>query len=116
MAAARRAILARDFAALAHVAEASCLKMHAAALTTDPPLVYWNGATLECLHAIRALRDEGVPVFFTIDAGPQVKAVCLPAVRRTVEQRLREVAGVTDLIVTGLGPGIEPRDEPVGTV
>src|SRR5690606_38243508 len=38
---ARRAIAARDFEALAAVSEHSCLKMHAAALATDPQLVYW---------------------------------------------------------------------------
>jgi len=80
-ASARAAIRARDFAALADVAEHNCLKMHAAALAALPPLVYWNGATVECLHAVRRLRAAGVPVFFTIDAGPQLKAVCAPGAR-----------------------------------
>ena len=32
---------------------------------------------------VRRLRAGGVPVFFTIDAGPQVKAVCAPGARAT---------------------------------
>jgi diphosphomevalonate decarboxylase len=75
LAAARHAIAARDFAALAELAEHSCLKMHAAAMAARPPLLYWNGATVDCLHVIRQLRTAGVAVFFTVDAGPQVKAV-----------------------------------------
>jgi diphosphomevalonate decarboxylase len=114
MAAAREAIVRRDFSALAPVAERSCLKMHAAAMTTEPPLIYWNGATVDCLHCVRELREDGVPVFFTIDAGPQVKAVCLPAAVAQVRARLRALPGVTDLLVTGLGPGLERLAEPSG--
>ena len=113
MAAARQAVLGRDFEALADVSERSCLKMHAAAMTTNPPLLYWNGATVDCIHAIRELRAEGVPVFFTIDAGPQVKAVCLPEASTTVERRLRDISGVADLLKTGLGPGVERLSVPV---
>jgi diphosphomevalonate decarboxylase len=107
LATARAAIAARDFAALADVAEHNCLKMHAAAMATQPPLVYWNGATVECLHAVRRLRANGTPVFFTIDAGPQVKAVCAPGARVEVEAALRAVPGVLDVLTSRLGPGAE---------
>lgn len=107
LAAARAAIAARDFAALADVAEHNCLKMHAAALAARPALVYWNGATVECLHAVRRLRASGVPVFFTIDAGPQVKAVCAPGAREAVERALRSVPGVLEILPSALGPGAE---------
>jgi diphosphomevalonate decarboxylase len=107
LAAAKAAIRARDFAALAELAEHNCLKMHAAALAARPPLVYWNGATVECLHAVRKLRAGGVPVFFTIDAGPQLKAVCAPGVRAAVESALRDVPGVLELLTSALGPGAE---------
>jgi diphosphomevalonate decarboxylase len=103
----RAAIRARDFASLADLAEHNCLKMHAAALAARPPLVYWNGATVECLHTVRRLRARGYPVFFTIDAGPQLKAVCEPAARAAVEDALRGVPGVLELLKSALGPGAE---------
>jgi diphosphomevalonate decarboxylase len=103
----RDAIRARDFGALAEIAEHNCLKMHAAAMSAQPPLVYWNGATVECLHAIRRLRAGGVPVFFTIDAGPQVKAVCAPGARPKVEAALRGLHGVLELLTSRLGAGAE---------
>jgi diphosphomevalonate decarboxylase len=109
LAVARAAIRSRDFAALADVAEHNCLKMHAAALAAVPPLVYWNGATVECLHAVRRLRAAGVPVLFTIDAGPQLKAVCAPGARAQVERTLRAVPGVLELLTSALGPGAELR-------
>jgi diphosphomevalonate decarboxylase len=107
LATARTAIEQRDFSALARVAESSCMKMHAAAMATTPPLLYWNGTTVECIHAIMSLRNSGVPVFFTIDAGPQIKAVCEPSAADTVRRHLAGIAGVIETLRTGLGPGVE---------
>lgn len=103
--AARAAVQARDFARLADIGEASCLAMHAVMLATRPGLVYWNAATVECIHAVRALRRQGLGVFFTIDAGPQLKAVCLPEHAAAVTDTLREVRGVEETLVSGLGTG-----------
>lgn len=100
-----QAIGARDFGRLAEVAEQSCLKMHGLMLSTRPALVYWNAATLACLHRIRALRAGGESVFFTVDAGPQVKAVCLPESRAAVAEALGAIDGVKQVITTGLGTG-----------
>jgi diphosphomevalonate decarboxylase len=109
LAAARSAIARRDFEALAEVSEHNCLKMHAAAMAARPPLVYWNGATVDCLNAVRRLRAGGVPVFFTIDAGPQLKAICLAEARPRVEAVLREIPGVLDVLRSSLGRGAELR-------
>lgn len=103
---ARAAIEARDFDALARISEYSCLKMHALALAAQPGLLYWNGATVECMHRVRALRQQGVPVFFTVDAGPQLKAVCAPSAIEQVKAALRDVAGVLEVLDTGLGKGV----------
>lgn len=107
----RRCVEARDFPALAELAEASCLKMHAVMLATRPPLIYWSPATLACLQVVQALRRDGVPVFFTIDAGPQLKAVCEPAAAATVREALAAVPGVVRLIDSGLGPGARCIDD-----
>ena len=76
--AARAAVAARDFARLADIAESNCLAMHAVMLSARPSLLYWTGATVDCIACVSTLRAAGEPVFFTIDAGPQVKAVCEP--------------------------------------
>ena len=106
LASARHAIEQQDFAELAAVSEHSCMKMHAVMLASRPPLVYWNGATVECLNVVRALREhDGMPVFFTIDAGPQLKAVCLPSAAPRVAAALGAVPGVESVLTSALGPG-----------
>lgn len=109
-AAMKQAVCARDFTALADLAEASCLKMHALMLSSRPPLLYWKGATMECLHTVRELRAEGCRVFATVDAGPQVKAICEPQDAERVEAALRRVGGVAKTLQVGLGRGAAPAE------
>jgi len=102
---ARSAVQRRDFEALADVSESSCLKMHAVMFSARPGLVYWNGTTVEGIRRVRELRASGVPVFFTVDAGPQLKAVCLPEAYERVERELAAIPGVTGMIASGVGDG-----------
>lgn len=111
LAAAREAIAQRDFAALAEVSEYSCLKMHASALAARPGVLYWNAATTAGIHLIRELRQQGLAVFFTIDAGPQLKAVCEPAARPAVMAALEQMPGVSRVIHSALGPGVHALPE-----
>lgn len=95
----------RDFASLAELSEHNCLKMHSVMMTTRPALLYWSPTTLACMHRVVELRAAGTPVFFTVDAGPQVKAVCSTAVVGVVAAALAEVPGVVRTIAGPLGYG-----------
>ena len=112
LAAGLQAVRARDFLALAEIAEHNCLKMHGVMLTTLPPLLYWTPGTLACLQEVQALRRAGVPVFFTVDAGPQVKVVCLPPVAERVAEALGKLPGVVRLLRSPLGEGARLRVRP----
>jgi diphosphomevalonate decarboxylase len=103
LAAGLAAVRARDFGVLADLAEHSCLKMHAVMLTTRPPLIYWSPATLAAIHTVRSLRAAGLPVFFTIDAGPQLKAVCPPDATAAVSAALAATPGVVEVLRSPLG-------------
>jgi diphosphomevalonate decarboxylase len=72
----REALLAADFGVVGELAEASALAMHASAIAAG--VVYWTGATLDVLGAVRTLRAAGTPAFATIDAGPHVKVLVRP--------------------------------------
>jgi len=102
---ARNAVAARDFAALASIAEHNCLKMHSVMWGSRPPVIFWNSATLACMQTVRELQSSGIDVFFTIDAGPQLKAVCEAADEATVRDALAATDGVEEILVSGLGDG-----------
>ncbi len=103
LAAALECVRQKDFHQLAALSEHSCLKMHALAMSSRPPLLYWNAATVAAMHTVSELRASGTPVFFTIDAGPQLKAVCLPEAAADVKAALAACEGVLDLLECRLG-------------
>lgn len=109
----RDAVLARDLEAVGELAEHSCLALHSLMLTTRPALIYWNAATVAGIHVVRRLRASGTFVYFTIDAGPQLKAFCLPADAAAVAEELAAVPGVQETIVSGLGGPARVTSPPV---
>ncbi|RME57195.1 MAG: diphosphomevalonate decarboxylase [Caldilineae bacterium] len=104
----REALAARDLAALGPILELDALAMHSVMMTSTPSLLYWQPATLEILLAVRRWREEeGVPVYFTIDAGPNVHLICEAATEPTVRARLAALANVQQVLVSRPGPAPE---------
>lgn len=100
----RAAIVSHDLELVGELTEHSCLALHSLMFTTRPALIYWNAATMAAIHTVRELRAGGVPVYFTIDAGPQVKALCRPEDAAAVAHALSNLPGVHEARITGLGP------------
>lgn len=114
--AAKSALQTKDIGALGVVAERSCLRMHASALAADPGVVYWQGATVDVFQTVRRWRiQEGLGVFFTIDAGPNVKVFCEPQDADKIAARLKALPGVEDVIACEPGTAaslISPSEMP----
>jgi diphosphomevalonate decarboxylase len=103
---ARAAIAARDLGRLGPVVERSALRMHGTAMAAEPAIVYWLPATLAAMRAVQEAREAGGPVgYFTMDAGPHVKVLCLAADAPALEARLRATPGVERTILARPGPG-----------
>lgn len=103
LARARRAVLERDLATLGPLMEEEAICLHVIALTSRPPIFYWTPATLELMLAVQAWRTEGLPVYFTLDAGPNVHLICEAANAAAVEARVRAMASVSDVLVNAPG-------------
>lgn len=110
----RNALKEKDFQKVAEISEFSCLKMHALAIAANPGLIYWNGTTVNLIHRVRVLRNEGIPVFFTIDAGPQLKAICPSEYTANVESVLSAEKGIKRIIKSRLGGNAKILEESNG--
>ncbi|HNO83575.1 MAG TPA: diphosphomevalonate decarboxylase, partial [Anaerolineales bacterium] len=99
----RNAILQRDFEAFANIIEHDSDMMHSVMMTSNPPLMYWQAATVEIFHQVREWRASGLPVGYTVDAGANVHVLCLGDSAIEVEKRLREIPGVSNVLVAGVG-------------
>jgi diphosphomevalonate decarboxylase len=99
----RRAILERDFPTFASIVELDSDMMHAVMMTSTPQLHYWKPASLEVMDRVRGWRAEGIPVCYTVDAGPNIHVICPGAEVQNVEKRLREIRGVDHVLVARVG-------------
>ncbi len=107
----RSALENKDFQKVAEISEFSCLKMHALALASNPGLIYWNGITVDLMHFTRELRQKGIPAFFTIDAGPQVKIITESKYTKQIQEELKSFSKISRIITTGLGQGVRLINE-----
>jgi diphosphomevalonate decarboxylase len=99
----REAILKRDFGVFADIIELDSDMMHAVMMTSNPPLMYWQAATLEIFHAVRQWRADGLPCAYTVDAGANVHVICPREQAGAVEENLRNLPGVRDVLVAQAG-------------
>ncbi|MEF8842458.1 MAG: phosphomevalonate decarboxylase MvaD [Haloarculaceae archaeon] len=87
----RDALQGADFDRAFETAEHDSLSLAATTMTGPAGWVYWKPETLEVFQAVRDLREEGVPVYFSVDTGASVY------VNTTSEHVERVESAVADL-------------------
>ena len=73
----RDAIAAQDFALLGATAEQNALSMHATMIASWPPLLYWQPDSVAAMQRVWQLREQGLKLYLTMDAGPNLKLLFL---------------------------------------
>ncbi len=68
---------ANDFQAVGELTEANALHMHQTTSTANPPFSYLTDASYQAMDEVKSLRASGEQCYFTMDAGPNVKVLCL---------------------------------------
>ena len=66
-----------DFKKVGELTEKNALAMHATTKTATPSFSYLTDASYEAMDFVRQLREQGESCYFTMDAGPNVKVLCL---------------------------------------
>lgn len=83
------AIRSRDVGRICALAERDTLMLHGITMTGAGEMVLWRPETLRVILAVRKMREEDVPAFFSIDTGATVYVNTLPEheaeVRRAIE-------------------------------
>ncbi len=69
------AIQNQDLELLGQTAENNALSMHATMLAAKPAICYSTSQTLGTMHAVWSLRKKGLLVYFTQDAGSNLKLI-----------------------------------------
>lgn len=69
----RQAIQSQDFEHFGRIAEQNALAMHATMLASSPSIDYRLPASWTVIQQVYQLRRDGIAVYFTQDAGPNIK-------------------------------------------
>lgn len=91
LAALKRAIHSKDFLLLGETAESNALTMHATMLSAWPPVFYALPETITLMKKIWALRQQGLMLYFTQDAGPNLKLLFLEKDINVVQREFPQV-------------------------
>lgn len=92
------AILRKDFDTFGATLEEETVDLHVMAMTSRPPIFYWNAGTMEVMHKVMELRVRGIKCFFTIDAGPNVHVICLGKDENRIKKELGRIKEVLFII------------------
>lgn len=89
----------KDFTAFGELIEAEALELHAIMLTSIPSLIYWLPGTLRVMHAVKRWRQEGFPVYFTVNTGQDIHLICQKKDVEKVVEKAEEVSDVQKTII-----------------
>jgi diphosphomevalonate decarboxylase len=74
-------------------------------MTSQPPLIYWAPASITVMQAVSAWRKDGLPVFYTLDAGPNVHVLCPASAAGQVETMLSALPEIIQVLTAHPGEG-----------
>lgn len=101
----REALRGRELERLGPVIEEEAIELHLIAMSSRPPIFYWNQGTLAVLETARVMRHEGIAVWATMDAGANVHLICEAEAEPAVAERVADLPEVEFVIRDGVGNG-----------
>lgn len=87
----RTAVAAQDFPMFGKTAENNALAMHATMMAAWPPLCYWKPQSVSLMQKVWAAREQGMELYFTMDAGPNLKLLFLKENQAAVKKLFPKV-------------------------
>ncbi len=99
----RNAIKNCDFQAMADMIELDSNMMHAVMMTSSPPLMYWEGTSITIMKSVQTWRSSGLPVCYTMDAGPNVHVITTKEYSQNIYQKLCSIPGIKQVYKAGVG-------------
>lgn len=105
-----------DFNHLAELAENEALTLHALIMSSTGGMILMEPSTVQIIKQIRAARQRGLAVFFTLDAGPNVHLLypeaAVSGVKKFIRSELTSLCenGLVIYDYCGSGP-VRPKSE-----
>lgn len=89
----------KNFTEFGELIESEALELHAMFMTSNPPLLYLLPESLELIKYIWSLRNEGCPVYFTINTGQNIHIIVEKKNLEYLKEKLKQLSSVKNLII-----------------
>ena len=96
-----------DFSKVGELTEENALRMHETTKNANPPFTYLTEKSFEAMEYVKKLRKQGERCYFTMDAGPNVKVLCL----EEDFERLKDILGKKYKIIASKCKVISDNDD-----
>jgi len=96
----KSALKEKNFSIFGQIIEAETINFHAIALTSQPSIMYWNANTITVMQKVKELRESGLEVYFTIDAGPNLHLIVEQTNIERLKQELEKLKDIKQIIVS----------------
>lgn len=95
----KEALLKKQFKRFGQLLEEEAISLHMVAMTSKPPIFYWNKGTIEIINKLDEWRAGGLWAYFTMDAGPNVHVICQQRDEKEINKRLKNLPEVVFTII-----------------
>lgn len=106
----KEAIKNRDFKIMGEIAEHNAMKMHATMLSSNPPIMYFKPDSIRAIEKIKQFRKDGFDVYYTMDAGPNVKILCRESQIESIVDELKKYFDSNQIIISKVGNDASVRE------
>ena len=95
----KKTLETKNFTEFGEIIEGEALELHAIMLTSTPPLIYWQPATLMIMKLVGKWRNEDLEVYFTINTGQDIHLIIEKKNLLKLEKKLKKIQEVRKIII-----------------
>lgn len=100
-------IAKNDFKKMGELMESNTLLMHETTKYANPSFTYLNEDTYQAIAYIKSLQENNINVYFTMDAGPNVKLLCESKDAQKIKEYLLKQYEEKQIVVSKAATGFE---------
>jgi diphosphomevalonate decarboxylase len=102
----KKLITEKNFKEFGELIESEALELHSIYITQKPALIYLMPNSLLLMKLCKKWREEGLPVYFTVNTGQDVHLIAEKKNVKSLEEKLKELSEVKNIIVNYPGDGV----------
>ena len=91
-------IKTKNFREFGKLIEQEAIELHTIIMTQNPSIIYWSDKTIQTIHQVGQWREQGLPVYFTIDAGSNIHLIVEQKNKKDAQEIIRKIRYIINVL------------------